>query len=458
MECRSKILFVKEIPIIGEQFEDLFRQQPGFVAMRRKPNFAFVEYKDKDYSSDALDKLQGYKFDPLDKPLIIDYDRGSKDYQDDYYRSIQMRKRDGHRDGGHHHHNHRDMRDIREDRDRRDMPPSRNNRDRELRDRDLREKELMEIRDKEIRDELRDRELRDREFRDRNDNNNIPSSSSSKREDETITTSSIITTESNNKKDMDDDEDFDDEDDDEKSIKHRPRSKSNVISPTNSHNDGGTSTTSSKSHSDSKPSSSYYPSEKKRQRDDYHSGGGSSSGGYYDGPQSRYDDRGSSYKRPSHSDSYDRHYYMTSNREQNHSSPHFNIAYDHYREGSSNGGGGGSGSRREHHNRDSYGYGGSATSDQHLLGAASHPCPTLFVSNLPKDVTEREMSILFRFMRGFIGIRLINKEGKLPICFCDFVDTTSAVMALDMLQGFRMDPKDISSSISIEFDKANTKR
>ena len=82
---------------------------------------------------------------------------------------------------------------------------------------------------------------------------------------------------------------------------------------------------------------------------------------------------------------------------------------------------------------------------------------TLYVTNMPKDVTEREvhekticmtfvlltlfpqLSILFRFMPGFAKVRLVLRDGKAPICFVDFVDQSTAFAAMQTLQGFRMD-------------------
>ncbi|KAF2078680.1 hypothetical protein CYY_000051 [Polysphondylium violaceum] len=489
MECRSKILFVKDIPAIGEQFEDLFRQQPGFVAIRRKPNFAFVEYKDKEYSCDVLHKLQGFKFDPIDKPIIIDYDRGSKDYQDEYYRGLRdfNRKREvdrvdrDHRD--HRDFSQRDQRDPRDlQRDQRDYRDQHRDQHRDHQHRDQRYQREIESdradhqhhhqhhhhRDtRDTRDTRREIDVRGRDHSDNvslhsskrggggvaeEEGSIIPSSKDSNDNISILSTqesSGSISTMMVDKKDMDDDDDFDDEDQ-EKSIKHRPRRSND-----NGHERNGEANINNISD---KPSSSshYNPLEKKRQREDYHH--------YESHPRySQHDDRGG-FKRSSQPDPYDRplssHHYTSSGLYQrdHHYSPYFNSAQEHGRESRDFHAREG-GIRSREHGRDSavggYGYPGSSSrGSDHLLVA----CPTLFVSNLPKDVTEREMSILFRFMGGFIGIRLINKEGKLPICFCDFIDTPSAAMALDMLQGFRMDPKDISSSISIEFDKANTKR
>jgi len=79
------------------------------------------------------------------------------------------------------------------------------------------------------------------------------------------------------------------------------------------------------------------------------------------------------------------------------------------------------------------------------------PSSTLFVANIPKDVTSRELNILFRFMPGFQGVRLVMKEGRAPICFADFMDPNCAALAMQSLQGYRMD-KDYPG-LTVEFDR-----
>jgi len=89
---------------------------------------------------------------------------------------------------------------------------------------------------------------------------------------------------------------------------------------------------------------------------------------------------------------------------------------------------------------------------------ASEQRGTLYVSNLPKDVTERELSILFRFMPGFSKVRLVLRDGKAPICFVDFMDPSSAFVAMQTLQGFRIDLRDPSQTgLVVEFDKGTVK-
>jgi len=87
---------------------------------------------------------------------------------------------------------------------------------------------------------------------------------------------------------------------------------------------------------------------------------------------------------------------------------------------------------------------------------AQEPCSTLYVTGLPKDVTERELSIAFRLMAGFLHFRLVVRDSKTPLAFVDFVDSQSAAIAMQFLQGFRMDLKD-SQGLYIEFDKNNRK-
>jgi len=81
---------------------------------------------------------------------------------------------------------------------------------------------------------------------------------------------------------------------------------------------------------------------------------------------------------------------------------------------------------------------------------------TLFIGNLPADVTEREMSILFRFYAGFNGIRLVIREGRPPIGFADFDNLNLATLALNALQGFKLD-KDHAGGLSLEFDRGNVR-
>lgn len=81
------------------------------------------------------------------------------------------------------------------------------------------------------------------------------------------------------------------------------------------------------------------------------------------------------------------------------------------------------------------------------------PCPTLFISNLPPDVTERELNLLFRFAPGFLRLRLVTRESRPTVCFADFVDTNTAAMARSSLHGFQLDPSKKESTLRVEFDR-----
>jgi len=100
-------------------------------------------------------------------------------------------------------------------------------------------------------------------------------------------------------------------------------------------------------------------------------------------------------------------------------------------------------------------YGQSASLSSFPNSTRSHdpPCNTLFVGNLPNNVTERELSILFRFMPGFCGVRLIQRENKPPICFVEFTDSTSAAYAMHNFQGIKLDRDCLP--LSIEFDRGS---
>ncbi|KAN0039495.1 hypothetical protein ACTA71_007284 [Dictyostelium dimigraforme] len=362
----SRVLFVKDIPqhISYDHFENLFKSLPGYLIMRRKPHFAFIEFKDREFATMAMIKFSGYKFNSSDKPLIIDYDKDrNKDAYDDH------RVRDSRDNGYHHGYNSNSSSGYHH---------SNSNGDR---------------------------------GRDRNYSKDYNNSSGRRKE-------------------------VDNEDDDIKSIDYKDRSSSiSKSSPPYS------STSSSPLSSSPLP---YYNQDRKRIRSDDHyysrSSSSTSSSSYYSS-NDRYHD---SYRQASSSSTSSSSSYLIPTSPTPLSS-NYQLPLPSSSSLSS------SSSLLSHY------HGPSSSSSSPSSISTGIPCPTLFVSNLPKDVTERELSILFRFMRGFIGIRLINKEGKLPMCFCDFVDTPSSMFALDFLQGFRMDASDISTSISIEFDKANHK-
>jgi len=78
----------------------------------------------------------------------------------------------------------------------------------------------------------------------------------------------------------------------------------------------------------------------------------------------------------------------------------------------------------------------------------------LFFTNLPRDATERELSILFRFFPGFVSVKL-SKEGKLVNCYAEFDNEISGSLAMQYLQGFKLDMNSNQSGIIIEYDRGN---
>ncbi|EFA85620.1 RNA-binding region RNP-1 domain-containing protein [Heterostelium album PN500] len=354
MEARappSKVLFIRDIPpsISNEQFENLFQTLPGFVSIRRKPFFAFVEFKDSGYATSAMRRHNGYRHHPADKPLVIDFDKDPRSRDDFSSSTTSSSSTSSNYPSASSSTSSSYYRDL--DRDR---------------DRDL--------------DSVR-----------RGESRGSASESSSHRDAYSKESSRGISDMERDDKDLEESR-FHDRDDDlddtDRSDKHRPKREAEIL----------------QTHSS-------LDIDKKRPRDFDR----------FEKDRGRYRD------------------------------------LDEY---PMKRGGGGGGEFHSMHHTPPY---GETTGMPYFLPTRpsydlKDACSTLFVSNLPKDVTERELSILFRFMRGFINVRLVQREGKYPICFCDFRDTLSAAGAMEMLNGFKMDTKDISSSISIEFDKSRTHR
>ncbi|KAK8943730.1 hypothetical protein KSP40_PGU005259 [Platanthera guangdongensis] len=90
---------------------------------------------------------------------------------------------------------------------------------------------------------------------------------------------------------------------------------------------------------------------------------------------------------------------------------------------------------------------------------------TLFVEGLPANCTSREVSHIFRPFVGFQEVRLVNKESKhsggdpFVLCFVDFVSPVEAAVALDALQGYKLDEHDQESScLRIQFARSPGRR
>jgi len=74
--------------------------------------------------------------------------------------------------------------------------------------------------------------------------------------------------------------------------------------------------------------------------------------------------------------------------------------------------------------------------DNAPLEEGTEPNKILFVTQLPKEVNEMMLSMLFKQFRGFVEARLI--PGKAGMAFVDFEDESMAGVAMNGLQGFKM--------------------
>eukprot|EP01135_Chromosphaera_perkinsii_P009582 Nk52_evm32s1810 gene=Nk52_evmTU32s1810 len=81
------------------------------------------------------------------------------------------------------------------------------------------------------------------------------------------------------------------------------------------------------------------------------------------------------------------------------------------------------------------------------------PCNTLFVANLPPDVSEQDMTDAFRRFPGFTRVRLHHK-GSTVVSFVEFEDVDCAARSMGALQGATLSPTGMErGGIRIEFAK-----
>eukprot|EP01100_Stratorugosa_tubuloviscum_P008782 TRINITY_DN365_c0_g1_i1.p1 TRINITY_DN365_c0_g1~~TRINITY_DN365_c0_g1_i1.p1 ORF type:complete len:168 (-),score=48.93 TRINITY_DN365_c0_g1_i1:137-640(-) len=101
----------------------------------------------------------------------------------------------------------------------------------------------------------------------------------------------------------------------------------------------------------------------------------------------------------------------------------------------------------------SSGTSGSSGSVNPILGGLSSSnvvegCATLYVEGLPVDATEREVAHIFRPFPGFQSLRMFIKESKknpqkcFVICFVEFDSKMQASVAMNLLQGYKIDQID----------------
>jgi len=92
------------------------------------------------------------------------------------------------------------------------------------------------------------------------------------------------------------------------------------------------------------------------------------------------------------------------------------------------------------------------------LPADSTSC--LYVEGLPGDATEREVSHIFRPFAGFSSLRILTKESKgtpsrtFLLCFAEYDNKYQATVAMNALQGYRMDKND-SKGLHISYAKSD---
>ncbi|KAJ2784190.1 U2 small nuclear ribonucleoprotein B'' [Coemansia interrupta] len=79
---------------------------------------------------------------------------------------------------------------------------------------------------------------------------------------------------------------------------------------------------------------------------------------------------------------------------------------------------------------------------------ANAPNPTLFVTNIPKNISEEMISGLFQQYSGFIEVRRI--AGKSDMAFVDYDTTASATAARDVLNGFKLSAQ---QAMKVEFSR-----
>jgi len=87
---------------------------------------------------------------------------------------------------------------------------------------------------------------------------------------------------------------------------------------------------------------------------------------------------------------------------------------------------------------------------------------TLYVEGLPLDVTDREVSHIFRPYGGFQSVRTSIKDSKqfpnkqYVLCFVEFDNKYQATLAMHSLQGYRMDKND-TKGLNITYAKSERK-
>jgi len=86
-------------------------------------------------------------------------------------------------------------------------------------------------------------------------------------------------------------------------------------------------------------------------------------------------------------------------------------------------------------------------------GSAKAPCNTLFLANLGRYTTEQEVRNLFGMLPGFRKLKFNSVPNKTPVCFVDFVDTTTSQAAMTTYQGHLLASSEGGAGVRIEYAK-----
>jgi len=87
---------------------------------------------------------------------------------------------------------------------------------------------------------------------------------------------------------------------------------------------------------------------------------------------------------------------------------------------------------------------------------------TLYVEGLPLDATDREVAHIFRPFTGYQSLRILRKEAKqnparvYNLCFVEFDSKYQATIAMNALNGYRMDKND-TKGLKITYAKSERK-
>eukprot|EP01048_Picozoa_sp_COSAG05_P009594 COSAG05_NODE_798_length_7245_cov_46.630982_4_plen_355_part_00 len=77
----SRTLFIAQVPqhCTVADLEAAARPCPGFIAARRVRGMGFLDFDSKQQATNAIGKLQGHKFKPNEKGLLISYDKDDEE-------------------------------------------------------------------------------------------------------------------------------------------------------------------------------------------------------------------------------------------------------------------------------------------------------------------------------------------------------------------------------------------